>query len=805
MKRIIIALVTAALIAPSFAQGFERTLVGFKASTGADKTSIELQWFTPKTVRIVKVPHQNMVNKESLSVIAQPQANVGRTFLADAHTIVSKSDDLMVALDTETGIVRFLSADGALIVSELGNDKPFTPVSDAGNPSYVVYQAFDTDNDEGLYGLGQLQNGKMVQRNMVKELFQENLEDVTPMFLSTKGYGVFWDNYSSTLYTDNEDETSFQSESSLCIDYYFIYGACADSVIAQVRALTGQVPMMPLWSYGFMQSRERYKSQDEIVSVVANYRKLRIPIDCIVQDWQYWGNNYLWNAMEFLNANYSEPKRMVDSIHSLNARLMISVWQSFGPYTKPYKELKDEGLLFDFETWPQSGVEIWPPRMDYPSGVQAYNPYNKRARDIYWKYLKQGLFDLGVDAWWMDSTDPDHFNRKPQDFDYLTELGTFRSLRNAFPLMCVRGVYEHQRATTNEKRVFILTRSGFLGQQRYAANVWTGDVQSSWDSFRRQIPAGLNYSLLGMPHWNTDLGGFFCGGYNNMWKGISAQNNPLFHELYVRWLQFGVFCPIMRSHGTDAPREFYFYGNEGDPVYDALIDAVKLRYALLPYIYSTSWDVSHNQFTFMRALFMDFTADKQTWDINNEYMFGKAFLVAPVVNAQYTPETLDDNDKAQMPHPDFTQTKTKQIYLPAGTSWYNFWTNEFLEGGQTLTIETMFNQIPLFVRAGSIIPFGPDVQFTSEKAWDKLSIHVYPGADAQFTLYEDEGDNYNYEQGAYSEIPFYWNDNSRTLTIGARKGCFNGMLEKREFLIVMSDGKQTTVNYDGQETIVNKL
>ena len=560
-----------------------------------------------------------------------------------------------------------------------------------------------------------------------------------------------------------------------------------------------------------MQSKERYKSQEETVGVVKKYRELGIPLDCIIQDWQYWGHNYLWNAMDSRNPSFDNPKAMIDSIHGMNARMMISIWSSFGPATKPYRTLDKEGLLFNMETWPQSGIEGWPPNMEYPSGVRVYDCYNPKARDIYWDYLNRGIFQLGMDGWWMDSTEPDHFNWQESDFNRQTYLGSYRSVRNAYPLMTVGGVYDHQRAETSDKRVIILTRSGFLGQQRYASNVWSGDVQSSWDMFRKQITAGLNFSLTGMPHWNSDLGGFFAGSYN-INGNTSATRNPMYQELYVRWLQFGVFCPMMRSHGADTPREFFWYGKAGEPVYDALVDAVKLRYSLLPYIYSTAWEVSHRQSTFMRALYMDFLNDKNTWKIGNEYMFGKAFLVAPVLHAQYTPEQKQNilkenegwnkttNNQVNLSlNVDFTQSKEMEVYLPSGNKWYNYWTNEDFDGGQKLKIKTSLDRIPLFVRAGSIIPTGPDVQYTNEKEWDNLIINVYPGADGTFTLYEDEGDNYNYESGAYTEIQMKWNDTKRILTIDARKGEYNGMLTKRNFTIRTTDGKEKVITYSGKK------
>lgn len=794
-----------------WSQKYQETENGIKTSINEKKIDVEVQWFTPNSLRILKTPLGKTVEKKSLSVIAKPNKSGVKITTSDNNRIVMKSPVLTVTLNTENGIMTYAKTDGTILLKENENSKPFTPMKDADRDAYTVYQGFITDKEEGLYGLGQLQNGQMMQRNMSKLLIQGNIEDVSPIFQSTKGYGVFWDNYSATTYTDNENETSFSSEVGDCIDYYFMYGGSADGVIAQVRALTGEVPMMPLWSYGFMQSKERYKSQEETVGVVKKYRELGIPLDCIIQDWQYWGHNYLWNAMDFRNPSFDNPKAMIDSIHGMNARMMISIWSSFGPATKPYRTLDKEGLLFNMETWPQSGIEGWPPNMEYPSGVRVYDCYNPKARDIYWDYLNKGIFQLGMDGWWMDSTEPDHFNWQESDFNRQTYLGSYRSVRNAYPLMTVGGVYDHQRAETSDKRVIILTRSGFLGQQRYASNVWSGDVQSSWDMFRKQITAGLNFSLTGMPHWNSDLGGFFAGSYNTN-GNTSATRNPMYQELYVRWLQFGVFCPMMRSHGADTPREFFWYGKAGEPVYDALVDAVKLRYSLLPYIYSTAWDVSHRQSTFMRALYMDFLNDKNTWKIGNEYMFGKAFLVAPVLHAQYTPEQKQNilkenegwnkttNNQVNLSlNVDFTQSKEMEVYLPSGNKWYNYWTNENFDGGQKLKIKTSLDRIPLFVRAGSIIPIGPDVQYTNEKKWDNLIINVYPGADGTFTLYEDEGDNYNYESGAYTEILMKWNDTKRILTIDARKGEYNGMLTKRNFTIRTADGKEKVITYSGKK------
>ena len=789
-----------------FAQNYQKTSSGIKTTVNA--VDIEVQFFAPAVARVIKSPEGVAYEKQSLSVIAKPEKVSFKADIQD-NKIVLNTSELSVSVDTGTGIVSYFSKDGKSLLAEKSGMQ-FIDFDDAGTKTYQVYQPFVLDKEEAIYGLGQLQNGKMIQRNMTKNLVQGNVEDVSPFFQSTKGYGVFWDNYSPTLFTDNEVETSFRSEVGDCVDYYFMYGKNADGVIAQVRSLTGQAPMFPLWTYGYWQSKERYKSQEEVVDVVRKYRELGIPLDGIIQDWQYWGHNYLWNAMDFQNPTFNNPQKMIEDVHAMNAHMAISIWSSFGPMTKPYRELDKKGMLFNFTTWPQSGLESWPPNMEYPSGVRVYDAYNPEARDIYRKYLNDGIFKLGMDAWWMDSTEPDHLDWKPEDMDTKTYLGSFRRVRNAYPLMTVGGVYDHQRAVTSDKRVFILTRSGFLGQQRYGANVWSGDAASTWESFRNQIPAGLNFSLCGMPHWNSDIGGFFAGHYNKSWNDDSASKNPLYQELYVRWLQFGTFNPMMRSHGTDVYREIYKFGKKGEPVYDAIEKMIGLRYSLLPYIYSTSWEVSNRQSSFMRALMMDFVDDRKVWDINDEYMFGKSILVAPIAHAQYTPEAVvkvseeegwnrDGVKKTKTDVAvDFMETKSTNIYLPAGTLWYDFWTNEKHEGGKEITKETTLDVIPLYVKAGSIIPVGPQVQYATEKPWDHLELKVYVGENGNFILYEDEFDNYNYEKGVYTEIPISWNNASRKLTIGARKGAYEGMLKNRKFTVTLQDGTQKNVDYNGK-------
>src|SRR5690554_4661868 len=812
MKKIIIVALTFLLISvSSFAEPFVRTEHG--VSIKVNSINVEIQFYGSSIVRVIKSPQGKNVEKESLSVVKIPE-KVNFNILQSKDELLIKNKSVEVVISLENGKVTFKNTKGDIFLVEKENGSSFTDFDDAGVKTYSVSQSYILEQDEAIYGLGILQNGKMSQRNQEVRMVQNNTWDFVTFFQSVKGYGLFWDNYSPTTFKDNAMETSFSSEVGECIDYYFMYGGNSDGVIAEMRDLTGQVPMFPLWTYGYWQSKERYKSQNETVGVVKKYRELGVPIDGIIQDWQYWGNNYLWNSMEFLNEDFPNPKAMINDIHEMNAHIIISIWSSFGPATKQYRELEKIGALYNFNTWPESGLTAWPPNMEYPSGVRVYDAFNPKARDIYWKHLNEGLFKLGIDGWWMDSTEPDHLSFKPEDMNNQTALGSFRKVRNAYPLVTVGGVYEKQRAETSDKRVFILTRSAFAGQQRYGANVWSGDVFTTWENYRKQIPAGLNFSLTGIPHWNSDIGGFFAGAYNETWNDGTASRNPMFQELYVRWLQFGAFNPMMRSHGTDLSREIYRFGEKGEVVYDAMERAIRLRYSLLPYIYSTSWQVTDQQSSFMRALVMDFAEDKKVWDLPYQFMFGKSFLVAPVVHAQYTPEEIEEEAQgdgwtrtdgagtAGMAV-DFTQEKSTRVYLPSGANWFDFWTNEYYEGGQELTCITRLDNFPLYVKAGSILPIGPEVQYAEEKAWDQLDIRVYEGADGEFTLYEDENDNYNYEKGIYSTIDFSWDDTKKVLTIHPRKGSFPGMLTQREFRVVQiaADGQQTAAG-QGEAAIV---
>ena len=752
--------------------------------------NVKVEFITPSIVHIVKgQPTKTLV------ITAKPTDP-----LISESGGIWKSSELTVKQDAQ-GNLTFLTAKGKLLLKEKNCD-----VAEAR-------QTFTLDKDEAVYGLGTIQNGKMNRRGEKKRMEQSNLEDFQNVLQSIKGWGLYWENYSPTLFEDNAQGMTFDAEVGEGVDYYFMYGGSADGVIAQMRYLTGDVPMFPLWTYGYWQSKERYKTARETEGIVDKYRELQVPLDGIIQDWQYWGSNYLWNAMDFLAEDFANGKQMIENVHKKHAHFMISIWSSFGPMTKQYRELEAKGLLMPFETWPQSGIShVWPPMKDYPSGVKVYDAFHPEARAIYWKYLKT-LYDYGCDAWWMDSTDPDFFNPRESDYAHKVYGGTWRSQRNAFPLETVRGIYQAQRREGG-KRVFIMTRSSYAGQQHYGSNMWSGDVNSSWDMLRKQVPAGLSYSLTGNPNFNTDIGGFFCSSYNTKGSG-SAPKNPQFQELYVRWMQYGLFCPVFRSHGADAPREIWQFGQKGEPIYDAIEKQIRLRYRLIPYLYSTAWQVTSNNDSYMRPLFSDFAADKKVWNMTDEFMFGRSILACPIVDPQYTEEKVIrtnamtgwDRDQLIMDNGQLTinwqETKSAVKYLPKGATWYDFWTNKSYKGGQNVTLETQIDRVPMFVRAGSILPLGPEMQYVGEKAWDNLEIRVYPGANGSFTLYEDEGDSYSYERGVYSTITFSWNDKARQLTIGARKGEFLGMLMSRRFTVVLPDGRQQQVSYSGAECTIS--
>ncbi len=731
---------------------------------------------------------------------------------------------LAVSVDTATGGIRFLSSDGKVVLAEpKQGGKSFDVPSVFEAKTWQVQQTFLSPADEAQYGLGQHQEGIFNVRGVPIRLSQANTNISVPFLLSSKGYGVLWNNPSLTdfnpadqaieidaktgkgkfatgskgpygflLSSDNRDQlvvdvnnqhvidlvnmwtpssasgvveleankeyevsakggpkgiqlaarppqdtTTFRSQVGQAIDYYFFYGPQLNRVIADYRQLTGEAPLFPKWVYGYWQCRERYHTQKEILDVGTEFRKRKLPVDALVQDWQYWGK-YGWNAMKFDESNYPDPKGMMGQFHAMDEHVPISVWSRFGEDSDVYKRMSAKSLLVPGTPW-----------------TDFFNP---EAQKAFWSELKQGIFDYGLDGWWMDASEP--------EFDILkgrqTFLGSGESVRNAYPLYVTKSIYEGQRGTTDRKRVVIFTRSAFSAQQRYAAISWSGDISSNWITFQRQVPAGLSFSMSGLPYWTTDGGGFF--------RPKDQYTNEAYHELLIRWFQYATFCPIFRVHGWISNAEIWNYGPK---VLDVATKYDELRYYLLPYIYSSAWGVTNRGETLMRALPLEFTSDVGSRGVSDEFMFGDALLINPVTTEAAT---------------------QRRVYLPAGSDWVDFWTGKDIKGGQSITADAPLDKMPIYVRAGSIVPFGPRAESASAKA-DPIELRIYAGSNADFTLYEDEGDNYDYEHGAYSLIRLHWDNKTATLTIGDRRGGFPGVLEHRTFhAVVVRDGHGTGVS-----------
>ena len=776
-----------------------------------------------------------------------------------------------VVLDKQDGKLSFEDSAGNMFLGEKGGTRKLLPDTIMGERCYKAELAFESPSDESLFGLGQFQDGHYNLKGVTRRLMQVNSQIAIPFVYSSKGYGLLWHQYGLTdfnpadnvvplervdqsssrddkvaevtttsgtqkvsqkqaLYNgefgteedggysifldvvnmDNrqlvvldgkpclditnfwlpptacarvylnagkhtvqlvcwatnkptltwkrdEDRTTFRSPNAKLLDYVVFYGPSADSVIATYRNLSGNVPMLPRWAYGFWQCRERYTSSANLVETVEEFRKRHFPMDVIVQDWQYWGK-YGWGVMKFDEANYPDPTGFIKKLHDLHAHLSVSVWENVDKNSDIGKGYVAKNLFLPESPW-----------------LDMLNP---AAREYHWNALNENLFVHGVDSWWMDATEPENDGLSGRR----NYLGVGDLYRLTYPLFVSQAVYEGQRKATSDKRVCILTRSAFLGQQRYGTINWSGDVGGTWDSYRRQIMAGLNYTITGLPYWTTDIGGFFRPGQSQY-----ADTN--YHELLTRWYQWGTFNPIFRIHGYQSETEPWKYGQKVEKNMRKMLD---LRYRLLPYIYSEAWQITSKGSTIMRPLVMDFREDTSALSHPYEFMFGKALLVAPVT-------------EPNMPEWD--------VYLPVCAGWYDFWTGKRFAGAQTTRVAAPLDKIPLLVKAGSIIPMGPFIQYSTEKN-DPIEIRIYPGADGVFTLYEDENDNYDYEKGLYSLITFKWNDARNKLTIGARKGSYPGKPNTHTFGIVLvrenkgigaeaSSMLDKTIGYSGKEAVID--
>lgn len=849
------------------------TGVLLKLSTGV----MGIEIYSPRIVRVTYAPSTVLPDKKSLAVISPPASVRWHLSHSATHVIISTSE-LVATINRNTAAVKFSDVFGAVFLGEtVGGGKTMRPKTFNGVGTYEVTQRFDLAEDEAIYGLGQHQQGLVNYRGSQVRLEQRNMHVAIPVMLSSRGYGIFWDNpaitdvslgannleiiASQNLLCDGKpgglkgeyfDGTNFEklvgvridpeinftwsghspvqglgqynysvrwkgeilpeatgiyqvetisddgarlwindkllidewqpqlptaglatirleagrkypvvveyfqasggasmqlrwstpekspsikwrSDVGEMIDYYAMYGPDLDRVVAEYRFLTGSVPMLGRWGFGYWQSRNSYRSQEEILGVAAEYRSMDVPIAGIVQDIGYSSPAPL-GSNTFNPLRYPDPVGMITELHGENIRFMISVWPKFQPGSRNFSLLKKAGVL-------------------YPSscGFPFYDPFNPLGRALYWQCLNKDLFSLGVDAWWQDASEPELCGQWGEFANIRTFLGWGAFVYNAYPLMHSSAVYDGQRRTTNTKRVMILSRSAWAGQQRNSALTWSGDVRGDWSTFARQIPAGINFCLGGIPYWTTDIGGYtFSGG----------PQNPEYQELFTRWFQFGAFCPMFRVHGLSYPKEIWRFG---EPTLSILEAFIRLRYRLLPYIYSVAWNVTHNGYTMLRGLVMDFRADSNVREITDQFMFGPAILVCPVTTKG---------------------ARRRTVYLPRGTHWFDFWTGRTVPGGQNIRADAPIDSLPLFIRAGSIIPMGTVAQNAGPSADDVVELRVYTSENGAFDLYEDQGDGYGYESGAYTTIAFRWDQASNSLTIGKRQGHFPGMRTKRTIHIV---------------------
>ena len=704
---------------------------------------MRLQVCSDSIIRVRYSPAESVAAHPDLVVIKNHWPATKWDIASSDESVVLGTAQIKAVVSRKDSSVTFQDASGKTLFQQ--TEVTMTPVTVNGEQTYHV-ELFSKlwGSYESFYGLGQHQAGVWNYRGETVDVSQDNTNIGIPLLLSSNGYGIFWNNASRSRFNNRFLSALYlSSEVADEMDYYFLYGPEFDRIIAGYRALTGTAPLFGKWAYGFWQCKNKYNTQEELLGVAHKYRQLHIPVDNLVQDWFWW---YTMGEPVFDKARYPDPPGMVDDLHKNNFHLMISVWPYFRPGSKTYDDMDQRGYFID-RTKVQS---FHPPRM------ALYDAFNPDAQKYYWNLMDQALFKIGVDAWWLDTTEPETEDREANILvTSKTHLGNGARYANAFPLLTTQGVYQGQRSESDKKRVFILSRSAFAGAQRHAAAVWSGDINSDWIFFKKQIPAGLNYSISGLPYWTTDIGGFVSGN----------PDDPQYRELFIRWFQFGTFNPILRVHGTRSTNqnELWSYGPEAQEVlsgYDTL------RYRLLPYIYSVAWMTTSQGYTPMRGLIMDFRTDAHSATIGDQFMFGPALLVSPVTDPSVA---------------------SRQVYLPQ-TKWYDFWGGGSFEGPKMMDAPAPIDKLPLFVRAGSILPMGPEKEWSTEKQEDPIELRIYRGADGDFTLYEDENDGYNYEKGVYATIPFHWDDAKQMLTIGERKGAFPGMLTVRRFQIVFVGG-----------------
>jgi alpha-D-xyloside xylohydrolase len=732
----------------------EETPSGVVIRNGAE--SVRITFYAPDVIHVVaglgEVAGASAATPWMIGRAELQRPAVSRT----ATTVTLRTAAMAVEVDLRSVLLRFVDPNGKALLQESPRvPRRYVRQQVNGEWLHRVDQRFYPDALEGIYGLGQHQSGVFDQRGTVVELAQANSSVAIPFFVSTLGYGLLW-NTASKSWFDNRFPTELKltAEAADAIDYYVLYGPSMDRVIRSYRGMTGHAPLFGRWAYGFVQSKDRYRSAKELLDVAGEYRRQRVPLDLIVQDWFWWKRQGDPEYAEGYLKPWPDVPGALRKLHDERVHAMISVWAKFDPASRNYQEMKRRGLIIP--------------------GADVYDATNPAARDYYWDQLVGVKFREGWDAFWLDSSEPEIWNgQSDAALDALhLSIGNGARYTNVFPLMHCGGVYDHWRRETDRKRVFILTRSAFLGQQRYGTTVWSGDVIGTWMTFRRQIAAGLHFQMSGLPYWTTDIAGYG-------WPYERDTRDPDYQELYVRWFQYGVFCPILRTHGhrVNDTNELFSYGTRA-PI---LIRYDKLRYGLLPYVYSLAWRVTRDDYTMQRGLPMDWPEDRRVRDIGDQFMFGPAFLVAPITEPA---------------------AESRSVYLPAAPAWYDFWTGKRLSAGESIEAAAPLERIPLFVRAGSIVPLGPLVQ-DSEAEADLLEVRVYPGADGDFEWYSDAGDSYDYEKGLHRIVPLRWEDAARTLVVGEGKGSYPGMPARvRISLVVVSPthglGEEATSVSDGE-------
>ena len=739
----------------------------FSMGTG----TLRVQICSESIVHVLYSPTAAFPKRVDFVVIKESWPAAKWSVQSSDDAVILSTSLLKVTVTKKDGSISYAEANGGPLVQEANRSMRAERVN--GEDTYRAESFINIyGSHEGLYGLGQHQAGVWNYRGDSVDISQDNSNISVPLLVSSKGYGIFWNNMSRSRFNNRfANYLYITSEVADIIDYYFLYGPELDKVVAGYRELTGQAPMFGKWAYGFWQCKNRYKSQEEILGVAKKYRDLHIPVDNIVQDWFWWNRKG-----EFVfNKNYPDPKGMIDQLHDQHFHLMISIWPFFEPGSSNYDYMNSKGWFVDKFKYAK------PPY--HTDAMAVYDATSADARKYYWDLVNKGLFSIGADAWWMDTTEPE---TEGQDENILLNhklaAGNGNRYVNAYPLLDTGAVYQGQRSASDQKRVYILSRSAFAGAQRNAVTAWSGDINSDWFSFRRQVPAGLNFAVSGIPYWTTDIGGFVFG----------SPPDPAFRELFIRWFQYATFNPILRVHGTRNPdeNELWSYGPDAQNI---LVNFDRLRYRMLPYTYSLAWKTTSESYTPMRPLVMDFRADMRAANIGDQFMYGPAFLVNPVTEPAST---------------------TRPVYLPQA-KWYDFWTGTSIEGGRMINAITPLDRLPLYIRAGSILPFGPDQEWSTQKPEDPIELRIYPGADGDFVIYEDENDNYNYEKSVYATITLHWDDAAHTLTIGDRKGQFPGMLENRTFHVVFvrenhgvgvnpADEVDKVLQYSGKQVTVNQ-